>query len=111
MASIEQCETALHQLAEQLAADAGARKKADLDRTLTCTITDLGVVFGARLRGGTLNDIHLVTDAGAQVRLSTTSDDLVSMVDGDLSMAKAWAAGRVKIEASVLDLLRLKSAF
>jgi alkyl sulfatase BDS1-like metallo-beta-lactamase superfamily hydrolase len=111
MASIEQCETALHDLAAQLAADATARKKANLDRSLTCTITDLGVVFAARLHNGSLQDIHRAQDAAAQVRLSTTSDDLVAMVDGDLSMAKAWAAGRVKIEASVLDLIRLKSVF
>jgi alkyl sulfatase BDS1-like metallo-beta-lactamase superfamily hydrolase len=111
MASIEQCESALHSLAEQLAANADARKKADLDRSLSCSITDLGVVFGARLRNGSLQDIHQVEDAGAQVRLSTSSDDLVAMVDGELSMAKAWAAGRVKIEASIFDLLRLKSVF
>ncbi len=75
------------------------------------TITDLGVVFAARLRNGTLEEIHQTDESAAQVRLSTTSDVLVSMVDGEMSMAKAWSAGRVKIEASMMDMLKLRSAF
>lgn len=111
MATIEQCEDAFHRFAAELQADADARKKAQVDRTLTCSVTDLGVIFAARLRNGTLQDFRRTEDASAQVRLAMTSDDLVSMVDGDLSMAKAWASGRVKIHASPLDLLRLKSLF
>ncbi|HEY3736223.1 MAG TPA: alkyl sulfatase C-terminal domain-containing protein [Jatrophihabitans sp.] len=111
MATIEECEDAFHRFAAELEGDAAARKKAQIDRTLSCTVTDLGVVFGARLYDGTLTDIRRTGDPSAQVRLSMASDDLVAMVDGGLSMAKAWAAGRVKIHASPLDLLRLKNVF
>jgi hypothetical protein len=38
-----------------------------------------------------------------------TSDDLVALVSGRLSFAPAWATGRVKLEAGLRDLLRLKS--
>jgi putative sterol carrier protein len=40
-----------------------------------------------------------------------TSDDLVALVHGDLKMATAWATGRVKIDAGVRDLVRLRSIF
>jgi putative sterol carrier protein len=40
-----------------------------------------------------------------------TSDDLLKLVDGELNMASAWASGRVKIDASVFDLLKLRSVF
>ncbi|MFC6936163.1 hypothetical protein ACFQHO_41705 [Actinomadura yumaensis] len=36
------------------------------------------------------------------------SDDLVAMARDELNPAKAWATGRLKIEASIFDLLRLR---
>ena len=36
-------------------------------------------------------------------------DDLVALVDGRLNFALAWATGRVKLEAGLRDLLRLRS--
>lgn len=35
-------------------------------------------------------------------------DDLIALVNGELHFARAWAAGRVKLEAGVRDLLRLR---
>jgi hypothetical protein len=37
-----------------------------------------------------------------------TGDDLVALVDGELHFAKAWGAGRVKLEAGFRDLLQLR---
>jgi hypothetical protein len=114
MASVEDCERAFDQLADRLAeADPSARKKASFDRTLTCTLRDLGVTFAGRLKDGQLVDIHRLDSANgkAQVRMTMTSDDLLALVGGTLNMASAWASGRVKIDASVLDLIRLRSVF
>jgi hypothetical protein len=35
-------------------------------------------------------------------------DDLLALVDGELNFAKAWGGGRVKLEAGLLDLFRLR---
>lgn len=35
-------------------------------------------------------------------------DDLVALVDGELNFAKAWGSGRVKLHASLRDLLVLR---
>ena len=45
----------------------------------------------------------------AQVRLTVGSDDLVALTDGELDFGRAWLSGRVKVEASVRDLLKLRS--
>ncbi|MDT4937064.1 MAG: hypothetical protein QOG80_735 [Pseudonocardiales bacterium] len=112
MASVEECADAFHALAERLtAADPSTRKRADFDRTISCSVRDLDVIFAGRLRGGELTDIRQVTDADAQVRMTMTSDDLLKLVAGELNMASAWATGRVKIDAGVMDLLRLRSIF
>jgi alkyl sulfatase BDS1-like metallo-beta-lactamase superfamily hydrolase len=112
VATIAECEQALHTLAQRLAdADHAAGKNASFDRTLTCRITDLDVIFGGRLREGALSDIRVVDKRDAQVRMSMASDDLVRLVDGQLNMASAWASGRVKIDAGVFDLIKLRSIF
>ena len=36
------------------------------------------------------------------------SDDLIALTDGKLNFAAAWATGRVKLEAGLRDLLRLR---
>jgi hypothetical protein len=113
VASIEECERALQTLAGNLA-DAGAqtRRKADFDRTLSCRLTDPDVIFGGRLHAGTLTEIRQVdpaTAAGAKIRLAMTGDDLLRLVAGELHMGSAWASGRVKVDASMLDLLKLRT--
>ena len=45
----------------------------------------------------------------AQIRLTMTGDDLVRLVGGELHFAKAWGSGRVKVQASLRDVLRLRS--
>jgi hypothetical protein len=113
VASLSECRTAVERLGERIAgADAGVRDQLQ-DRTVSCTVTDLGVVFRGRLTAGGLSDL---TDgptaedsvAPAQLRLAMSSDDLVALVDGQLNFAGAWASGRVRLEASIRDLLRLR---
>lgn len=112
MASVDACQQALSTLAARLAAaDPSAKRKASVDRTMTCTLTDLGITFGGRLHDGDLVDIRQVSSADAQVKMAMTSDDLVRLVAGELNMAAAFASGRVKIDAGIRDMLRLRSIF
>jgi hypothetical protein len=113
--SIEQCEQALQRLAQRLA-DAGPDTpgKAGFDRTLSCRLTDPQVSFAGRLRGSALTELRTVDDAeaaAAKVKLRMSGADLIRLVDGELNLASAWASGRVKVEASVLDLMKLRSIF
>jgi alkyl sulfatase BDS1-like metallo-beta-lactamase superfamily hydrolase len=112
MATLEECDQAFHALAERLAAaDPEARKRNSLDRSLSCTLPDIDAIFGAHLKDGELTDIRQVDDPAAEVKLSMSSDDLIALVDGTLKFASAWASGRIKIDAKVLDLVKLRSIF
>ncbi|MFE2875008.1 SCP2 sterol-binding domain-containing protein [Streptomyces roseus] len=113
MATIDECRAALDRLSGNLAqADGGVRGAAALDRSLSCHITDLDQTFTGRLEDGRIR-VDAVSPGPpatkAQIRLAMTGDDLVAMVAGDLKFAKAWASGRVRLEAGFRDLLRLKS--
>ncbi|MEU8530448.1 MULTISPECIES: SCP2 sterol-binding domain-containing protein [Streptomyces] len=113
MATIEECRSALDRLSDNLArANGDVRGAAALDRTLSCHLTDLSATFTGRLADGRIEDVVTVSGpppAKAQIRLAMTGDDLVAMVDGELNFAKAWASGRVRLEAGFRDLLRLRS--
>ena len=111
MATQQQCEQALHALAERLAASDDSSQSRGFDRTVKCSVRDLDVVFGGRLVDGQLQDIARTDSRDAQIRLTMTSDDLLALVDGSLHLASAWATGRIKVEAGVRDLLKLRSIF
>jgi predicted lipid carrier protein YhbT len=110
MATVDECHDAVERLAERLSSvDEEARRKHAFDRTLSCHIPDLDITFTGALRDGHLQDISTDPAPKAQIRLTANSDDLVAMTDGHLSFGQAWLGGKVKVEASVLDLIKLKS--
>ena len=110
MATMDQCLTALQQILGDLAANPAA---AGLDRSLSCRVTDLDQVVVGRLGSGSVRDLHVVPadppPAKADIRLTMSSDDLIALTDGSLHFGKAWASGRVKLEAGLRDLLRLRT--
>jgi hypothetical protein len=113
MATTEECRAALERLSENMAgASGGAAAAAALDRSLSCRITDLDVTFTGRLAGGRIRDVEAAPGEPAeraQIRLRMTGDDLVALVEGRLPFAGAWASGRVRLEAGLRDLLRLRT--
>jgi putative sterol carrier protein len=109
MATVEECRAALHKLAKRLSDNAAeARQKLDFDRTLACRVPDLDVAFHGRLTGGRLEDLTDGDDPRAKIKLTSTSDDLVALVNGQLNIMSAWTGGRIKIDAGMMDLLKLR---
>ena len=109
MATMDQCIKALQGILGDLAANPAAE---GLDRSLSCRLTDLDEVVVGRLSSGAVRDLHVVPHGPAvpkaDIRLTMTSGDLVSLTDGKLHFGPAWATGRVKLEAGLRDLLRLR---
>jgi predicted lipid carrier protein YhbT len=110
MASLDECEAAIASLVAMLdALDPKLRDKAVLQRSVSCRITDLEAIFVGQLRDGNLHDLRRSNSPRAQVRITVSSDDLVRLTRGELDPGSAWAQGRLKVDANVLDLLRLRS--
>jgi predicted lipid carrier protein YhbT len=112
VATIEECRAALAQLAENMANQDGPHRDGDgRNRSLSVHVTDLDTTFSGQLRDGHLTGITTEPQPKADIRLTTTSDDLVALSGGDLSLPGAWASGRVKVDASMRELLRLRTMF
>lgn len=113
MATVDECEKALLSLRDRLAeVDPEVRARYVVSRTLACRVPDLEVVFLATIGDDGIEELRCTdgkdTD-GAQVRLTAQSDDLLALVEGELSPPMAWATGRLRVQASPLDLLKLRS--
>jgi hypothetical protein len=109
MATVDECRDALEKLAARMDANANrVAGKIDLDRPMACSISDLGVAFHGRLNGGRLQDLTDGDDPNAKIRLTTSSDDLIALVDGNLDLTRAWTTGQIKISANPFDLLKLR---
>ncbi|WP_326823590.1 SCP2 sterol-binding domain-containing protein [Streptosporangium sp. NBC_01756] len=112
MATVDECRVALRKLADQFdEIDQESRSRHVVERTISCHIRDLGITFYGRLRHGGLgpfDDSPPADGKPAEVKLTIGSDDLVSLVNGELDMGRAVFGGRVKIDASFGDLLRLR---
>ena len=110
MATAEECAEALHDLAARLrSVDEELRQQHAVDRTLTLWVSDLKEVFRGRLGADGLTDIARGGQHDGQVRLKLTSNDLIALTKGELGFATAWATGRLKMDASISDLLRLRA--
>ena len=109
MATIDECLKALKGILGDIAAHPAA---AGLDRSLSCRLTDLDEVVLGRLSSGSVRDLHVLPHGPevpkADIRLTMSSDDLIAMTDGRLHFGKAWASGKVKLEAGLRDILRLR---
>lgn len=111
MASIPQCRDAIDQISRRLdEVDEETRREHLVERSVTVWIRDLDTTFAMRLGADGISD---VTNGGppprkAQVRVTLASDDLVALAEDRLGFATAVLTGRVKVKASVPDMLRLR---
>ena len=111
MATLKAVEQAVQALLERLAeVDPEVRRKYAVERTVACRVRDLDIVFlGSFDEEGTLRSLTKADRGDGQVKLSANSDDLIALIEGRMSVPTAWATGKLRIDASMFDLLKLRS--
>jgi hypothetical protein len=110
MASAEECRVALQKLAGRLSdLSPGERDQYFGNRTISVTAPDLGITFVTRLSTGD-EPVHEAAagDPPADIRMTAKSDEVLALAEQPMNIARAWMSGRVKIEASMKDLFRLR---
>jgi hypothetical protein len=112
VASVDQCRDAVVELNSRLAGlDQETREAHVVDRTLELELIDLDTALRGHLRDGQIVDITEGVPASppkANIRLIMSSDDLLALIDGSLAFPGAWASGRIRLDASLSDLWRLR---
>jgi hypothetical protein len=111
MATAEECREALQTLTGRLGdMDPQDRSSFFSNRTFSCYVTDLGITFVTRITEG---GAEPVKEAGpdeppADIRITASSDDTVALAATPANIARMWMSGRVKVQASLRDLLALR---
>jgi hypothetical protein len=77
-------------------------------RVLALRVPDLDREYWTELHGGRLSELRDGPTEDPHIRVTASSDELVDLVDGKGSLFSAYMAGRVRIEAGLSDLLRLR---
>lgn len=110
MATRAECEVAVQTLVDRLAeVEPELRSRYVAERTVSCRVSDLDVVFVGRLSDDGLTDVHTEVAERAQVRLTVSSDDLLALCNGRLALTTAVATARLRVQAGPLDLLKLRA--
>lgn len=77
-------------------------------RTVEAEFPDLDLVYHASWRNGDISDLQPGPADRPDIRLTCGSDDLIRMANGELGFRRAYATSRIRLEASMTDLLRLR---
>jgi len=111
MATAEECRTALDRLTGRIAEmDAKDREAHLLDRTMSVRVPDLDVTFITRLGPQGAEPVRLADNGTptAQVRFTANSDVIVAIAADPGTFMRAWLSGKLRVQASVFDLLHLR---
>jgi hypothetical protein len=110
MTSAEECRAALQKLAGRLSELSPAERDQYFgNRTISVTIPDLAVTFVTLLGTGN-NPVREAApgEPPADIRITAKSDEVIALAEQPMNIARAWVTGRVRIEASMKDLFRLR---
>jgi hypothetical protein len=111
VATVEDCRQALDSLTSRILELNPEERAAHLvDRNVSCRVTDLGVTFLTRIGPDGADPVRESngSDPKAQIRMTAKSGDLIALAADPGTFAKAWLTGRIKIEASLSDIFRLR---
>ncbi|MEU0240591.1 SCP2 sterol-binding domain-containing protein [Nocardiopsis sp. NPDC006198] len=113
MSSIDACLAGIEKINRRILSEPEEKRRKHIrERSVSVVVPDLGTAFDMRLTVGGLTGLtHRPADRAApepQVRVTVDSDDLVALSEDRLDAARALLGRRVRVDASVGDLLRLR---
>lgn len=110
MASVEEVEAVLDLWLERLAEiDDTTAALLPARRTIEARCPDLELVRFAVWERNRMVSLDGQPDRRPDIRVSVRSDDLLAMAAGELTFSRAYASNRVRLDASMSDLLRLRA--
>ena len=90
--------------------EANVRSAIPTRKVLRCLVPDLDAAWYSVVDQGHVSPPSETPPNGrADITLRVASDDLVDLVQGRTSFLSALTSGRIKVDASIFDLLRLRS--
>ena len=90
--------------------EANVRSAIPSRKVLRCHVPDMGTAWYSVVDNGHVSQPSETPPNGrADITLRVGSDDLVELVEGRISFLSAFSSGKLSVDASIVDLLRLRS--
>jgi hypothetical protein len=90
--------------------EANVRSAIPSRKVLRCHVPDLDATWFSVVDDGHVSPpTETSPDGLADITLTVGSDDLVDLVSGRVSFLSAFTSGKIRVDASIVDLLRLRS--
>lgn len=110
MASVEEVERVLTELLQRFRdVDDSTRALLPSRRTIEARCPDLDLVRHAEWHSGHIVLMDDAPERRSDIRISVRSDDLLDIASGELPFGRAYATNKVRLDASMTDLLRLRA--
>jgi hypothetical protein len=111
MPTAEECRDALQKLTGRLS-ELGPKDRDSFfsGRSFSCHVTDLDITFVTRFGADGAEPVREAgpDDPPADVRIAAASNVVLELADDVSAFPRAWLTGRIKVQASMRDLLRLR---
>jgi hypothetical protein len=111
MATTEQVRDAVERLSAMFDGVDDATRRKIPDESVSVYVKDLDQAYGCRFENGDVVDVREIDAAEIKsrtVRISCTSDVLLDVVDGRLHFGHGWATGKIRVDAKLRDILKLR---
>ncbi len=113
MSSIDACLNGIARANERLLSQPLNKRREHIrERSISVIVPDLDTTFDMRLTIDGLTDVTPrplgTTAPSSQVKVTVSANDLVALAEDRLDPAKALFSRRLKVDASLGDLLRLR---
>jgi hypothetical protein len=110
MATVEEVDAVIGDLLGRLGqVDDSTRALLPANRLIEARCPDLDYVRHAEWRSGNLILLDDPPGGRPDIRISVRSDDLLAIVSGELPFSRAYTSNKVRLDASMTDLLRLRA--
>lgn len=110
MATVSEVEAVLADLLARFGGiDSSTRAVLPNRRTIEARCPDLDIVHYAEWCDGELTVLDGPPARRADIRVTIDSEDLLAIAEGRMSFSRAYTANRVRLDASMADLLRLRA--
>ena len=90
--------------------EANVRSAIPSRKVMRCHVPELDTAWFSVVDNGHVSQPSEIPPNGrADITLQVGSDDLVDLVEGRISFLSAFTSGKIRVDASIVDLLRLRS--
>jgi len=88
----------------------GVRGAIPSRKVLRCSVPDLDASWYSVIEDGHVSPPSETPPGDrTDITMRVGSDDLVDLIEGRLSFLSAFTSGKVKVDASIMDMLRLRA--